>query len=275
MIKQSLTWFSGNCSAELSANNAVVKSNYDVLYTLKPFTDAVCTREQGTSGAYCATKIGESASPQLNGTSGTPGATASTAGSQGSFVNQIPKLSLSNLYINLSEAAVSAVRKVRKRQVTATSGTAVADTYAANSTSSANAAATVPVTHSSSSSSDDSPALLPNATTFRSTNLPFLFLSGSMGSSALCVPCTKSILAAYVGWETDFPYATGLSSSPLLGGQAGLWTDIGNVCGSGFLSAITQQAGSNIASGAAPKNPAALPMSLATLALAALVVFAL
>ena len=34
-----------------------------------------------------------------------------------------------------------------------------------------------------------------------------------------------------------------------------MWSDIGNVCGSGFLSSITAQAGGNIASGAG-KNAA-------------------
>lgn len=261
LIKQSLTWFSGNCSAELSANNAVVKSNYDVLYTLKPFTDAVCTRAGGNTGAYCATQIGESSTPSLNGTTGAPGATASAQGSTGSFVNQIPQLSLSNLYINISQAAANAARKLRKRQQTSNGSSS--GTTPANSTSSS--------TTTSTSQAASGPALLPNATTFRSTNLPFLFLSGDMGSSALCVPCTKSILAAYVSWETDFPYATGLASSPLLGGQAGLWTEIGNVCGSGFLSAITQQAGNNYSSGAG-KTAAA---SLAAVAAAALAVLAL
>ena len=65
------------------------------------------------------------------------------------------------------------------------------------------------------------------------------------------------------------PAATGLASSPILGGQAALWTKIGGVCGSGFLTSITQQAGSTITSGAGRSTAAATGVSLLSLGAAA------
>ena len=195
LVKQSLTHFAGNCSGELSANNAVVKSNYDVLYTLVPFTTAVCTKD--TAGAFCATQVGQAATaaaPALNGTSGSSSSNATSnpnSASAGALFIQ-PHVTLANLYINISEAAMNAARRLRKRQ-------SVASAVPANSTTAA-------VASTAGAGTVDETAILPNATTFRTTNLPFLFISGDMTSSQLCTPCTKSILASYVSWETDFPY---------------------------------------------------------------------
>ena len=194
LVKQSLTHFAGNCSGELSANNAVVKSNYDVLYTLVPFTTAVCTKD--TAGAFCATQVGQaSTAPALNGTSAGSGSSNSTSNPNSASAGAIfiqPHVTLANLYINISEAAMNAARRLRKRQ-------SVASAVPANSTTAAVAGTT-------GAGTVDETAILPNATTFRTTNLPFLFISGDMTSSQLCTSCTKSILASYVSWETDFPY---------------------------------------------------------------------
>ncbi|KPV72935.1 uncharacterized protein RHOBADRAFT_1111, partial [Rhodotorula graminis WP1] len=93
------------------------------------------------------------------------------------------------------------------------------------------------------SSSFDVPSILPNAATWSSASLPFLFLSPSMSSTVLCSQCTKSILSAYVAWESRMPYALGLANSPLLKGQGSLWTATGEKCGGGFLESVTKQAG--------------------------------
>lgn len=97
--------------------------------------------------------------------------------------------------MHISDATRNAIQRLRKRQAPSNNnGGGVPSTGAANSTT--------PTTNTV----VDENALLPNATTFRTTNLPFLFLSGEMGQKQLCTPCTKNILAAYVGFETDYPY---------------------------------------------------------------------
>ncbi|KAI0047962.1 hypothetical protein FA95DRAFT_1558491, partial [Auriscalpium vulgare] len=86
-------------------------------------------------------------------------------------------------------------------------------------------------------------ALIPNVTTYRDNNLVFLFLKPSLPSAELCTTCTREILAAYTSWESTVPYAPGLPSSPLLGGQSDLITGVQNTCGPSFLSGSVQAAG--------------------------------
>ncbi|KAK9897584.1 hypothetical protein P389DRAFT_58673 [Cystobasidium minutum MCA 4210] len=273
LITRHLTYFSGNCTPELAANHPVVRSNYDVLYVLYPFTKAVCAKDS-VSNEYCATRINdedavqESASSSSSSSPSSSGSTASNAtvfsnangasGSTGSLFIQAPQVALNNLYMHISDATRSAISRLRKRQAVTSSN--VPNTGAANSTSSSTT-----TTATAANTVNDANALLPNATTFRTTNLPFLFLSGDMGQKQLCTECTKNVLAAYVGFETDYPYGTGLSNSPILGAQASLWNDIGKVCGSGFLSSITAQSGNNI-SGASKSVFVGSPMVVAGLA---------
>ena len=66
------------------------------------------------------------------------------------------------------------------------------------------------------------------------------------------------------------PPGQGLSKSPILGGQVDLWNDIGGVCGSGFLSAITAESGSTVLSGA---GRSAIFSSTVTLVVAAVSAF--
>lgn len=186
-IKQSLTWFSGNCSAELQSGNDVVKSNYDVLYVLSPFTDAVCSKDSA-SGKYCALQIGQAsgnstAASASNSTAGTP------SGAQQLIAQtyEVPHIQISTLYVNLASAAKNALNRLRRRGPTGSTATTV-----------------------SANGGDDS-ALMPNSTTFRSTNLPFLFVSGDMSTAQLCTTCTKAVLAAYVGFETEFPYGEAIT----------------------------------------------------------------
>jgi hypothetical protein len=85
--------------------------------------------------------------------------------------------------------------------------------------------------------------ITPNATTYRSTNLPFLFLQPSFNADRLCTPCTREIMVAYIKWETAVPYALGLAQSPILGGQMDLWQSIDQTCGSTYVAAINAQVG--------------------------------
>jgi hypothetical protein len=85
--------------------------------------------------------------------------------------------------------------------------------------------------------------ITPNMTTYRNTNLPFLFLQPNMKASALCTPCTREVMVSYIKWETAFPYALGLSQSPILGGQSELWNAINATCGQGYVKAITSEVG--------------------------------
>ncbi|GAA6040821.1 hypothetical protein JCM8097_007728 [Rhodosporidiobolus ruineniae] len=135
--------------------------------------------------------------------------------------------------------------------VSANSTAAAVATGASNSTSSA-----TPGAKASSNASPFQnytlPSVLPSATTFSSSALPFLLLTPNLTSSVLCSSCTKSILATYVAWESRMPYALGLANSPMLGGQGALWTQVGGTCGEGFLEATAKQAGQeNLTGGAA------------------------
>lgn len=144
----------------------------------------------------------------------------------------------------------SAARRLFRRQSLGSSSSSKSTT----STSSAAPSSASSTTSTTLSATDPSYALtgiLPNAATWSSASLPFLFLSSNMSSSLLCTQCTKTILATYVSWESRMPYALGLANSPLLGQQGALWTGVGEVCGGGFLSSIASQAGqASLASGA-------------------------
>ena len=50
-------------------------------------------------------------------------------------------------------------------------------------------------------------------------------------------------MVSYIKWETAFPYALGLSQSPILGGQSELWNAINATCGQGYVKAITTEVG--------------------------------
>jgi hypothetical protein len=81
-----------------------------------------------------------------------------------------------------------------------------------------------------------------NPAQMRSTGIPYLFLTPASSADTLCTGCGKSILQAYVTWEATIPYATGLLQSPILGGQADLWSAVGTKCGEAFLNTITADA---------------------------------
>lgn len=87
-------------------------------------------------------------------------------------------------------------------------------------------------------------ATVPNATTFASSNVAFLFLQSSLGATAMCTTCTRNVLAAYISWETAMAYAPGLPRSQLLVGQTALYNSITSTCGPTFLNSAVQAAGS-------------------------------
>jgi len=81
-----------------------------------------------------------------------------------------------------------------------------------------------------------------NTTTFRSSNLAFLYLSADSPKSTLCTTCTKNILASYISFESSIPYAASLAQSPILGGQSDLYEAVLSQCGSDFLDTSGVQA---------------------------------
>jgi len=102
------------------------------------------------------------------------------------------------------------------------------------------------------------PAVIPNTTTFRQTNLLFFFLQPQTASSTLCTTCTRNILMSYINFEQSIPYAPGLGNSPLMGGQSDLYNAVTSTCGNTFFGGAVQAAG-GISSGlfgtsAAPRS---------------------
>ncbi|TDL14685.1 hypothetical protein BD410DRAFT_809544 [Rickenella mellea] len=88
-----------------------------------------------------------------------------------------------------------------------------------------------------------SPALVPNSTTFRTSNLIYLFSTPSESSTDLCVSCTRASLTPYINFQEAVPYAPGITNSPLMGGQSALYSAITQKCGANFMSGAVQAAG--------------------------------
>ncbi|KAH8092199.1 hypothetical protein BXZ70DRAFT_951735 [Cristinia sonorae] len=85
--------------------------------------------------------------------------------------------------------------------------------------------------------------LKPNVDAFRSNNIAFLLLQASTPKDQLCTSCARSVLTAFVTWESNSPYAPGLGQSKILGGQTELYTAVTNTCGPNFMSGAVQAAG--------------------------------
>lgn len=159
-IRGTLANFYSACQTELTSSlNEDVLDYYDMLYTLPPMTQAICSKDD--SGKYCATEITGTAP------------------------------SASSLF-----------------------------------------------------SSNDQQVISPNFATLQSSNAAFLFLTPSLSSDKLCVPCTRNIIIPYISFESDISYAPGLPNSRLLGGQSALYEGVQNTCGASFLSGAVQAAGS-------------------------------
>lgn len=83
----------------------------------------------------------------------------------------------------------------------------------------------------------------PDPDAFTTTNLAFLFLNPSLPASALCTPCTVSVVASYIAFEEMTPHYGGLRASGFLSGQVKLWKGITNRCGADFAKSINDKAG--------------------------------
>ena len=193
-VRGQLSSFYSSCTNELtgdSPNNDVIRI-YDVLYTITPLKQAVCSKDD--SGNYCVNQVSSSATSSISGA----GSKSVSSTQQGVY-----ELVQNNLF-----------------------------SYAEGSS------------FSKRGEDDENLAgLIPNTTTYRSSNLAFLFLNSEMSSDELCVSCTRSVLSAYISFEQTVPYALGIANSPMLGGQSDLYNAVTNTCGSSFLSGAVQAAG--------------------------------
>lgn len=238
-MRSYLGQFYSACSAELTSTDASyserIREMYDYLYIVNPFRSAVCTKDS-SSQKYCVLEIAaeasaaadakanEAESGSSNSTTGTNGTVASASAVKlNSFAQTASDLFAPVLLAADNLVIYNPIAGLARRWVPQLS--ARADAAQAS-------------------------YMTPNATTYRTTSLPYLFLQSNMAASVLCSPCTKSVMAAYIAWETSVPYALGLDSSPILGGQSNLWTGIGNTCGSNFTDAISAQAGVSNTTGA-------------------------
>jgi hypothetical protein len=89
----------------------------------------------------------------------------------------------------------------------------------------------------------DEQAFYPNTTTFHDANILFLLLKSTLSTDKLCVSCTRSVLSAYIDFESAIPYAPGIAKSPLMSGQTALYQGVTSACGPSFLSGSVQAAG--------------------------------
>ncbi|WWC91124.1 uncharacterized protein L201_006065 [Kwoniella dendrophila CBS 6074] len=228
-IRGWLANFYSQCYTELTsptAYNSDVRELYDILYVVNPLKGAVCSINSGNQ-EYCVNEIVAS-EKNTTGTAASANSTASAtpatnntlfanlAATASDLTNPI-QYAAQNLYVEVSVAASSLGKRfvenvLNRRQDGAQSVNMVT-------------------------------VIKPNTATYKSTNLPFLFLQPSMASSALCTPCTREVLVAYVKWETQVPYALGLKQSPILGGQSDLWNAINSTCGVSFINAIKSEVG--------------------------------
>jgi len=97
--------------------------------------------------------------------------------------------------------------------------------------------------------------IIPNLEQFKSQNLVFLGIQPSLSTEELCKPCTRNVLNEYIQFTSSLPYAPGITNSPLMGGEADLYTAVQEKCGAPFLSGSVQAAG--VISGGILNNGAA------------------
>ena len=225
IIRTWLSNFYAACSVELTSStgySAQVRELYDILYVVNPLKGAVCSIDSANQD-YCVNEIVASETAS-NKTTGSAAKASASAGNSTVLVSLLKTgssaspvaFAAENLYITLTTSAST----ITKRFL---------DLLSARDAAQANSLATI---------------ITPNTTTYRNTNLPFLFLQPDMASSALCTPCTREIMVSYIKWESAYPYALGLRNSPILGGQSALWTAINSTCAASYVNAITSEVGS-------------------------------
>jgi hypothetical protein len=191
-IRNQLAKFYTSCTEELTGanRNTDVLRNYDVLYTITPFKQAVCAKDD--SGNFCVTQINPSGGP----------GTARLAAPNLEQVQQ-------SLWTKIGGDDAPAPPPSKRAEVV----------------------------------QNVDAAYIPNTSTFREDNIAFLFLAPGLQADKLCVSCTRNVLTSYIAFEQSVPYAPGLASSPILGGQPDLYQAITNTCGANFMSGAVQAAG--------------------------------
>lgn len=204
--------FASACSADLS-NSTTIKEMYDYLYLVQPFRTAVCTKDS-TTQKFCAIQIAT---------------TAAAASSSSSVTNSTNAVKL-NAVTSSASSFFAPVLEAASNLVIYTPLSDLTRRF-------------LPSINSRAAAETQSTLMTPNATVYRTTSLPYLFLTSDMTSTVLCTTCTKAVMAAYIAWEAQVPYASGLSSSPILGAQQTLWSGIESTCGTNFTDAISVQAG--------------------------------
>jgi len=231
-LRSYLGQFYSACSAELTSTDASyserIREMYDYLYIVNPFRAAVCTKDSA-SQKYCVLEIASQA------------AAASAAPEQAENATSVANSTTNAVKIN-SFAAAGADIFAPVLQA--------ADNLVIFNPIAGLARRFFPQLSARAPGDAQTSYMTPNATTYRTTSLPYLFLQADMNAKLLCSTCTKSILAAYISWESQVPYALGLGSSPILGGQQQLWTGIGQTCGANFTDSISAQAGVSNTTGA-------------------------
>lgn len=257
VIRSWLAQFYQNCQAELTDAvnySTAVRELYDLLYVVNPLQAAVCAKNSGTQ-KYCVLEIVASAANVTANATATANGTTLVSFAAVDGWNPVA-FAAEHFYI-LTKTSTSLARRVLSYVVSRQDASETESAGAANATSpNATLADTL---------------IQPNVTTYKTTNLPFLFLQPTMSAAQLCTPCTRAVLVAYVKWEARQPYALGLSQSPILGGQLALWNAIEKTCGSAFTQAVTTEAGvlaaGNTTSAAA--SPAGVAKGAVVLAVAA------
>lgn len=129
-----------------------------------------------------------------------------------------------------------------------------------------------PVASDKSVTRRDEQAFYPNTTTFNDANILFLLLQPTLSAAALCVPCTRLVVSAYIAFQTAIPYAPGISNSPLMSGETALYAAVQSTCGASFLSNSVQAAG-GISGGIVSSGATDVLVNFKTLGAAALVGF--
>eukprot|EP01126_Amoeba_proteus_P032347 TRINITY_DN31568_c0_g1_i1.p1 TRINITY_DN31568_c0_g1~~TRINITY_DN31568_c0_g1_i1.p1 ORF type:complete len:207 (-),score=25.11 TRINITY_DN31568_c0_g1_i1:190-765(-) len=85
--------------------------------------------------------------------------------------------------------------------------------------------------------------VIPNTDKFSENNIPFLLLKPELDKETLCKPCTRNVLAAYIDYESNVPYAPGLAKSQLLQPQTPLFNAVKEKCGDSFMDNQVKAAG--------------------------------
>ncbi|KAJ9124396.1 hypothetical protein QFC22_001196 [Naganishia vaughanmartiniae] len=253
LVRSYLSQFYSACKPELQANdngNAAVRDMYDFLYVVNPFRNAICTKNGATS-RYCVLEIGSSG---VASEAGSTNATTSASGNGASIADQVASANAS-ANANVTNSTTAGLFK----SLATTYGTTAQEMFAPVAAAAANLVIYTPLNavnamakrmvapraegDDSTTTSSESTIMTPNTTTFRTTSLSYLFLQPNMSASILCTTCTKNVMASYVAWEAQTPYALGLGASPILGAQQALWESLGETCGANFTQQITAAAG--------------------------------